>query len=118
MMTVPQISAPLECTSWCADGDGHADVEALDEVVCRSAPHTVEVARAPDGMGGTWRSRLHVQLYRDAVGVDAAGKTVVDVPRIAVLGSHADEPLSLSSKEAADLGELLLRLAAAADTRS
>ncbi len=113
MMTVSRTSASVECTSWCADGSGHADADAPDEQFCRSAPHTVELDQAADGMGGSWRSRVYVHLYRDAIGVDGAGAAVLDRPRIEVLGG--EDPLNLSTPEARELGELLLRLATAAD---
>ena len=116
MMTVSHTSAPVECTPWCTDGDGHADAETPDEQFCRSAAHTVELAQASDGAG--WRNRVHVHLYRDAMGVDNAGGTVLDPPRIEVLGGGVEDPMSLSTREARELGELLLRLAAAADHSS
>lgn len=118
MMTVSQTTAPVTCTPWCTDGAGHADAEAADEQFCRSAPHTVELAGASDGSDGSWRSRVYVHLYRDAIDSDGAQGPILDRPRIEVVGGEAEDPLSLSTREARELGELLLRLAASADHSS
>jgi hypothetical protein len=106
--------APVQCTPWCEDGAGHTDAEAPDEQFCRSAPHTVELAETPDGAGGTWRSRMYLNLYRDAEDDERSGATRLDRPRIEVVGPGADT-LSLSAGEARTLARTLLELAATAE---
>ncbi len=117
MTMIPPLT-PVDCTPWCTEGDGHTDAEAPDEQFCRSAPHVVEVASAYDAGGRPSRSRLFVHLYRDAASEGHPGAAALDRPRIELVAPGAEDALSFSTREARELGELLLRLAATADPGS
>ena len=117
-MTMTPPLAPVDCTPWCTEGDGHIDAEAPDEQFCRSAPHTVEVASADDGAAPRPGGRVFLHLYRDAACEDHFGEAALDPPRIELVASGTEAALSFSTREARELGELLLRLAATADRSS
>lgn len=117
MTMIPPL-VPVDCTPWCTEGDGHTDAEAPDEQFCRSAPHTVDVASVEDGAERLPKSRVFLHLYRDAACEGHPGEAALDPPRIELVAPGAEDALSFSTREARELGELLLRLAATADRSS